>query len=1003
VEVIILQWFKNLKLFSLHIFSILFCSFIFGQTLIINEFSNGPSGAKEYVEFVVVDSAVVYDCTGSAPPCIDIRGWIFDDNSGYHGTNGQAAGAVRFSNNPIWACLPVGTIILVYNGNDPNPSIPPDDVSMSDGNCVLVIALDDLTYFEFTETTPGAAVCSYPAAGWGADPVPDWSNVGMSNSGDCARIVDLAGCEVFSVCYGSCNQNTMIYFAGSGADDVWSFGGGDPQVQANWTQGCAGDISACGSDDQTPGAPNNTANSNYISQFNNNCAPIPLLTSTVSNTSVCGCTNSATVTANGSIPGYTYEWYDATFNLINQTSASATGLCGGTYNVITTSSIGCEDTVQLVIASSAGGFAGIDNTFSICESILPVNLFDSLGVSPDAGGIWIGPSVLTNGDQGTFTTSNSNGIYGYVITGAGGCPNDTAFVDITVGALADAGGDGTISICESGAAVDLFNSIIATPDIGGVWSPILVSGSGVFDPITDAFGGYNYTVSGTNGCPDSISTVTVLQIINPTTAEVVQDISCFGSNDGSIDLTITSVSPYNVNWLLSNSNTPNTDDVNNLSDGMQYFTITNTDGCVVLDSIEINEPLQLSVNYTINAESCQGACDGTITPSATNGVGVVMYSLDGVNFVAGPFVNVCAGNYVITAEDDNGCQDISNVTVLSNPGNTPVINSATDMCVSSAAVQLTASISGGTWSGPGITDATLGIFDPNIAGVSTSQVIYTLTNSCGAADTNYINITDAPSGSFAISDTSGCAPLSVDFESTIVASSAFTCLWDFDNGTVSAACNGVSNVYSAGCYSPTLTVTDANGCSALILFSTPICAIELPDASFSTSSLVMDEFNSQFNAENTNGNIDSYQWFLDGELVGLASEYAMDFASQEERNYDLCLAVENAAGCTDTSCVELTYQGSFSLYVPNAFTPNGDGNNDLFSPVISGQTPLEYEMFIFNRWGELIYNTEDIVASWDGVVKSSKAQMEVYNWKIVYKLPNSSLTETIRGHVTLIR
>jgi hypothetical protein len=96
----------------LPIFAFTFSS-ILSQTLIINEVSNGPSGNQEYVELAGVSNVVTYDCNSSTPPCIDIRGWIFDDNSGYHGTAGIAVGAVRFSQDPIWACVPLGTIILI--------------------------------------------------------------------------------------------------------------------------------------------------------------------------------------------------------------------------------------------------------------------------------------------------------------------------------------------------------------------------------------------------------------------------------------------------------------------------------------------------------------------------------------------------------------------------------------------------------------------------------------------------------------------------------------------------------------------------------------------------------------------------------------------------------------------------------------------------------------------------------------------------------------------------
>ena len=325
------------------------------QTLIINEVSNGPNGSKEFVEFVVVDTAVVYNCSSSTPPCIDIRGWIFDDNSGYHGAGGVAPGAIRFSQNAIWACVPVGTIILLYNNIDPNPAIPVADVSLSDGNCRIVAPVNNTTLFETNLTTPGASACSYPATGWTAG--GNWNTTLIANTGDCARIVNLSGCEVFSLCFGADNLNNLIYFPGSGQDDVWYFNGNDPYNQLNWSEGCADgetalDAFTCGADMQTPGAPNNALNAAYIAQFNNNCTPIqPLVASALTTQNeVCGCDGQANASAAGSIAGYSYQWLNAANLPIGQTTATATGLCDGTYKVVITSSIGCTDTATVTVA-----------------------------------------------------------------------------------------------------------------------------------------------------------------------------------------------------------------------------------------------------------------------------------------------------------------------------------------------------------------------------------------------------------------------------------------------------------------------------------------------------------------------------------------------------------------------------------------------------------------------------------------------------------------------------
>ena len=75
------------RLITLSFYFLLF-SQGYSQTLTINEFSNGPSGTKEYIEFVVVNSGTSYDCVSLSIPCVDIRGWIIDDNNGYHGSSG---------------------------------------------------------------------------------------------------------------------------------------------------------------------------------------------------------------------------------------------------------------------------------------------------------------------------------------------------------------------------------------------------------------------------------------------------------------------------------------------------------------------------------------------------------------------------------------------------------------------------------------------------------------------------------------------------------------------------------------------------------------------------------------------------------------------------------------------------------------------------------------------------------------------------------------------------
>ncbi|RIV41826.1 hypothetical protein FQ017_16870, partial [Flagellimonas pelagia] len=136
--------------------------------------------------------------------------------------------------------------------------------------------------------------------------------------------------------------------------------------------------------------------------------------------------------------------------------------------------------------------AGENGELNICENSMPVDLFDSLGGTPDMGGTW---SPGLSSGTGVFDPSTDvAGVYTYTVT-SGVCGMDTAEVNVVIDLLPNAGENGELEICENNMPVDLFDSLSGTPDLGGVWTPSLSSGTGVFDPSTDVAGVYTYTVT----------------------------------------------------------------------------------------------------------------------------------------------------------------------------------------------------------------------------------------------------------------------------------------------------------------------------------------------------------------------------------------------------------------------------------------------------------------------------------------------------------------------------
>lgn len=169
-----------------------------------------------------------------------MRGWYIDDNNGFHATGagtGIAQGCVRFTQDPLWAAVPVGTLIVIHNDANVNASVPANDLSLSDGNCRLVIPVSNCALLEKHLTLPNVALSPYPATGFAA--CGNWTNISMANSDDSFQTIDPAGNLFHSVSWGNNTLSTIIYFAGTSAGLVAQMTNAvtnNITTQANWTR-----------------------------------------------------------------------------------------------------------------------------------------------------------------------------------------------------------------------------------------------------------------------------------------------------------------------------------------------------------------------------------------------------------------------------------------------------------------------------------------------------------------------------------------------------------------------------------------------------------------------------------------------------------------------------------------------------------------------------------------------------------------------------------------------
>jgi gliding motility-associated-like protein len=328
------------------------------------------------------------------------------------------------------------------------------------------------------------------------------------------------------------------------------------------------------------------------------------------------------------------------------------------------------------------------------------------------------------------------------------------------------------------------------------------------------------------------------------------------------------------------------------------------------------------------------------------------------------------------------------------------------LCIDANPITLTAASPGGTWSGVGITNPATGAFDPSAAGVLTTTITYTIAGNCGDTDTQTITVNPLPVVSFTADVTSGCAPLTVNLTNTSVPLGN-GCTWWVDGVPSGNNCSSLNYTFNTqGCYDIMLSTTDGNGCSSNASIVDYICVSQQPVSTFSWSPIAPNVGNTTVQFINYSLGAVSYDWTIMDMYYLNAPEPVFTFPNEVPGEYSVCLLVTNADGCTDLSCGTVAVSDQFSIFVPNCFTPNTDGRNELFKPSIRGESLIQtYEFQIFSRWGDVLFETNDINDGWYGEVDGGEyyAIDAVYSWRIKILPNNGQEPFEQTGHVTVIR
>ncbi len=298
--------------------------------------------------------------------------------------------------------------------------------------------------------------------------------------------------------------------------------------------------------------------------------------------------------------------------------------------------------------------------------------------------------------------------------------------------------------------------------------------------------------------------------------------------------------------------------------------------------------------------------------------------------------------------------------------------------------------------GPGAAPAQLTGAVVGAGFVQPGEQVVTVTvteHGCMDAYTDTVVVHPPPVPAFQV-DTMGCLPLEVRFNNQSSAWTPMSFLWDLGDGGQSTDSVPVHVYTVEGQYDVTLTVMTSTGCVDTVSLTAPsvVMVWDPPVAGLYTGTPVVDVFDPLVTINDASVNADTWSYTVDGTTY---TDAAFTHLFSDAGSFEVVQVVTSGLGCRDTSSIRVIVTGSL-FHAPNSFTPDGDGVNDTWMPVVFGAR--EYELSIFDRWGTRIFHTFDAQAGWDG----ADVPVGVYTYKVRLAEQGPERYEHI-GSITLVR
>ena len=618
---------------------------------------------------------------------------------------------------------------------------------------------------------------------------------------------------------------------------------------------------------------------------------------------------------------------------------------------------------------------------------------------------WMGPNSFSSNSQSISLAVNDAslaGAYNVTVTSAVGCSN-TAVSNLTVVNLPPTVLSSNQPVC-SGSLLSFTTSGAGTYTLFGPNNYVSATINPSITNVSIAASGM-YTLVGSAVTCTAISTSSVFIKPQPSLTLTTQNTVCVPRGfqllvAGGATYTWTGPSGFSSNLANPSFSTSSL-----INAGIYSVVSAGPNGCLSNASTSVAIVITPNISAT-GALSCFG------DPAMLQSSGASSYTWTGPNSFTSnnpnPFIPVANNNsvgaYTLIVTTFNTCTVSAtvNLSLLSLP--VPTLTAPPRACFNTTVQLFTSGGVSYTLRGPS------GLFlsgaNPSfVPANSTFNGTYTLqvrgANGCTANATSYIFVDPVPIVKLS-GQIEGCLPFCSNFElkrTGTALTSPLTFIWT--TATKYATTPIFNNCFTvAGNFVVTGRVTDTIGCTSTNTFAVNVRPKPTADFDYSPVKPVENIDNVFFTSTSTGDKLDIWSWFIENKNGAISFAKSTNYFFENVGTFPVALAVRNEWGCWDTIIKPVIIGGDFNMFVPQVFTPNGDGLNEYFQPKGSGFTT--YELTIFDRWGQKLFRTNSFETGWDGNFRGSLCTDDVYAWQINAEKTNGKQV-VLNGYVALTR